>query len=512
MKKPFFLFLLFVFIPSAGTTATLKVATDSPVVSLDPYFHNESPTNSINYNIFDGLLNFDKDLNPYPVLAKSWKQLDNVTWQFTLQKNVRFHNGNPFTADDVVWSFGRAKNNKTSRFKSVVTAIKRIEKIDDYTVNIITRGPYPILLRKLSAVRIMDQEYSEFLSDQELGQIPVGTGPYQLESWYPGKVLRLKANNNYFRGKPAIEKVQVFPYPDDKLRALAILSNYVDLATRIPATEVFHIKANENLTFSTRPGLRLIFLQMDQSRGKSPYIKGINANPFKDVRVRKALYYGINEALIIKRVMSGFAQPAGQFYPVPVNGNDPSVTRPAYDLEKAKALLAQAGFKNGFTVVLDSPNDRYINDEKIAQAVALCLSKIGITVEVNAMPKAQFFPKVLNADTSFYLLGWACSDGDGSGFLDATLHAFDDERGYGAYNGGRYANPEVDQLIEDSAMIFDEKKREQVLINAMHKSLIEDQCIIPLHYQVDLYATQKNVVMSPRADTYLYFYDMAFSE
>ena len=517
MRPLFFVFFMLITMAGSGAggavasqAATLKVATDSPVASLDPYFHNESPTNSINYNIFDGLLNFDKELNPYPVLAKSWKRIDDVTWQFVLQKNVRFHNGNPFTADDVVWSIERAKHSSVSKFKSVVTAIQRVEKVDDQTVNIKTCGPYPVLLRKLSYIRIMDREYSEFISDRELGLMPVGTGPYKLESWYPGKVMRLKANNDYFRGKPAIEKVQIRPYPIDKKRTLAITSGYVDLATRIPAAEVTQIKNNTSLNFFTRPGLRLIFLQMDQAREKSPYIEGVETNPFKDVRVRKALYYGIDETLIIKSVMNGFAQPAGQFYPGPVNSHDPSVKRPAYNPEKARALLAQAGFENGFTVVLDSPNDRYINDEKIVKAVALCLSKIGITVKVNAMPKAQFFPKVIHADTSFYLLGWACGDGDGSGFMDAALHSWDDERGYGTYNGGRYANPEVDKLIEASAMMLDEKKRSQVLIKAMHKSLVKDQCIIPLHYQVDLYATKKNLVMSPRADTYLYFYDMKF--
>lgn len=512
MRQLYCALFMLAFIPVAVWADTLKVATDSPVASLDPYFHNETPTNSATYNIFDGLMNFDKDLNPYPVLAKSWRRLDDVTWQFILEKNVRFHNGNPFTADDVVYSIHRARHGKVSKFKSVVSAIERVEKVDDHTVNIKTFGPYPVLLRKLSYIRIMDKEYSQYLSDRDLGQLPVGTGPYRLESWYPGKVLRLKANHDYFRGKPAIDRVYIHPYPVDRTRATAIRANYVDLATRVPVTGVASIKSHPGQNFFTRPGLRLIFLQMDQHRDKSPYVQGVGTNPFKDVRVRKAFYLGIDEALIIKSVMNGFARPAGQFYPASVNGHDPATKRPGYDPQKARALLAQAGFNNGFTVVLDTPNDRYINDEKIARAVALCLSKIGITVKVNAMPKNKFFPKIVDADTSFYLMGWSCGDGDGSGFLDAAVHSFDDEKGFGTYNCGRYTNPEVDRLIESSAMVLDQKARQRILIKAMHKSLVEDQCLIPLHFQVDLYATKKNLVMSPRADTYLYFYDMKFMD
>lgn len=512
MKKWSFLAALLCLVPLSAGAATLKVGTDSGVASMDPYFHNETPTNSLNYNIFDGLVNFDKELKPYPVLAESWELLDDVTWQFKLRQGVTFHNGNAFNADDVIWSFNRIKHGEKSGFKGTVSAIDKIEKVDDFTINVITTGPYPILLRKLSYFRIMDKEFSENMSDEELGLKPMGTGPYKLGRWQRGQIIVLEANENYFRGKPAIDTIEVRPLTNDSTRVASLLSKAVDMISRVPVRDVNRIQNDDHFNFFTRPGLRLIFLQMDQAREKSPYIKGVDKNPFLDLKVRQALYYGINEEAIVKHIMGGFAEPAGEFYPTAVNGHDPSITRPAYDPEKAKALLKEAGYENGFTVTLDSPNNRYVNDEKIAQAVASSLAKIGITVEVNAIPKASFFPKANDANSSFNLIGWACNDGDGSGFLDANTHTYDVETGYGRYNGGRYSNKEVDSLIEQSAKVLDADERRQILIDAMRVSLVEDQFIIPLHYQVDLYATSKKVDMEPRADTYLYFYDMKLAD
>ena len=508
MKKTLLIAFLVMIIPAAAGAGALKVGASSGVNSLDPHFHNETPTNSVNYNIFDGLINFDKDLNPYAVLAESWKVVDDVTWQFNLRKDVTFHNGNTFNADDVVWSFNRAKNNKKSGFKGSVSAIEKVEKIDEYTVNVVTKGPFPILLRKLSYLRIMDKEYSEKLSDEELGLKPVGTGPYKLVKWQRGQRLILEANPDYFLGKPAIAKVELRPLTNDSTRVASMLSNAVHLIDRVPVRDVARIKANKQLQFFMRPGLRLIYLQMDHAREKSPYIEGVDKNPFQDVRVRKALYYGINQDEIVKHIMGGFAVPAAQYYPVAVNGHKKGLVRPAYNPEKAKALLREAGYENGFTVTLDSPNDRYINDEKIAQAVASSLAKIGITVKVNAIPKASFFPKANDTDSSFNLIGWACSDGDGSAFLDTCVHTYDQEKGYGRYNGGRYSNKEVDEIIEKSSKVLDPKEREEMLIEVMNRALLKEQNIIPLHYQVDLYAVSRNVEMAPRADNYLYFYDM----
>jgi len=248
---------------------------------------------------------------------------------------------------------------------------------------------------------------------------------------------------------------------------------------------------------------------MDQFRKNSPYVKSpTGENPFLDVRVRRALYYGINEDAIIKFIMKGFAAPAAQFHPDVVVGYDPAIKRVKYNPAKAKELLAEAGYPNGFSVVLDAPNNRYINDAQIAQAVASSLAKIGIKVKVNATPKSSFFPKTARQDTSFFLIGWASSDGDGSSMLDGVVHSKDDVKGYGRYNNGKYSNAKVDKLIEESDGNMNPASRLKEMREAQQIALVKDQNIIPLHYQVDIYASSKKIKFTPRTDSRIWVYDI----
>lgn len=506
MKKLLLAVLVFAVSVSGSFAATLNIGVASEAVSLDPYYHNETATSSVLSNLFDTLIRFDADYQLVPGLATSWKALDDTTWEVKLRKGVTFHNGNTFNADDVIYSFDRVKNWDRSGFKGKVTAIESFEKKDDYTVVFHTKGPYPLFPRKVTYVRILDKEFCADKTPEQLGTQAIGTGPYSVVKWIKGASLTLKANKAYWAGTPQFDKVVFKTLSNDSTRVAAILSNEVDLINRVPVKDINRIKGSKN--FIMKPGLRLIYLQMDHQRADSPYVTGA-INPFNDVRVRRAINYAINEKNIVKYIMNGFAEPASQFQPDVVFGYDDSIKRVDYDPAKAKQLLADAGFANGFEVVLDAPNNRYINDEQIAQAIASDLAKVKIKVKVNAMPKSAYFPKVNSADSSFNLLGWANSDGDASSFLDACVHTYDQEKGYGRYNGGRYSNAKVDSLIEKSDVMIDQDERLKLMKEAQRIALQEDQNIIPLHYQVDLYAYNDKITFKPRVDSHLYVFEMS---
>ena len=491
----------------------LIVGRSSEPRSLDPYYHNETPTNSFNRNVHDGLVAFDSELNVVSALASKWENPDNLTWIFHLRKGVNFHNGDPFTAEDIRFSIERCKNWEKSGFKATVSQVENVEVIDPYTVKITTKKPFGILARKLAQVMILSKKFVESHGDDYLTTHENGTGPYVVKEWIKGDHLTLVANEKYWQGAPKIKKVIVRPLTNDPTRTAAILSGEVHIIDDLAVRDVARIKANQKVSLVSRPGLRLIYLQMDQDRVNSPKVESpTGKNPLMDVRVRKAIYLGIDEEAIVKYVMNSFAFAASQFYPSAVFGYDKTIERPAYSPKKAKKLLTEAGYPNGFTITLDSPNDRYVNDEKIAQAVAASLAKIGIKVKVNAIPKATFFPMSDRRETSFFLIGWACGDGDASAFLDGIAHTHDKAKGYGRYNRGRYSNTKVDRLVEAASATVNTEERFKAMIEAQRIALLEDQAFIPLHFQVDLYAKSDKIKWKPRADHYFYYYDFAFAK
>jgi len=477
--------------------------------SLDPYFHNETPTNSFNKNIYDCLVDFDSELKVRPSLAKKWENPDNLTWIFHLNKGVKFHDGTPFTAEDVKFSIERCRTWAKSGFKSTVNMVADVEVLDPHRVKITTKSPYGILHRKLAQFMIMSKKYVETNGDDYQAEHPNGTGPYKLEEWIKGDHLTLVANEEYFRGVPVIKKVVMRPLTNDATRTAALLSGEVHLADDVPVQDVDRIKAKKNVEVISRPGLRLIYLQMDQDREVSPKAKGPDGkNPLLKKQVREALYLGIDEEAIVKHVMNGYAFPAGQCYPSAVFGYDQTINRAAYNPQKARELLNAAGYPDGFEITLDSPNDRYVNDEKIAQAIASSLAKIGLKIKVNAIPKKTFFPMTDRRDASFFLIGWSCGDGDASAFLDGIAHTYDADKGFGRYNRGRYSNPKVDQLIEAAGATVNQEERLRDMKTAQ-RLILADAAFIPLHFQVDLYAKSKKLDWNPPANHYFWYKEMA---
>lgn len=492
---------------SVGNAKTLNIGVSAGAQSMDPYFINNDDTNSILGNVFDNLISFDKDLNTHANLAVSWTNPSPKEWVFKLRKGVKFHNGNTFNADDVIFSYDRVRNWDKSAFKSKVNMIESVLKVDEYTVKMVTNNPYPIFLRQLTYVNILDKETIEGKTDQWIGLNPVGTGPYKVISWGKGDSIKMSANNDYWQGKATYADLVFKPLTNPATRVAGILSGAVDIIDKVPELDVEKIKNNDKVNFFMVPSLRTIYLHMDQARENSPFITSpTGKNPLMDIRVRQAFAYAINKKDITKYIMQGFAITASQLSPSTVYGHDTSVKETEFNPQKAKELLAEAGYPNGFEIQLDSLNSGTY--PKIAQAVASNLARVGIKVTINATPGSVFFGKMGKRESSFSLIGWASGSGDASSFLDSIVHSVNPDKGFGKYNWGNFSNAKVDALIEKSASTMDSAERLNQLEEAQKIALIENQGYLPLHYTVNLYAANKKVNFEPRVNSYIWAFDI----
>jgi len=479
--------------------------------SLHPYFITETPTNSVNQNMYDTLIFEDKNLNLVPSLAVKWEATDSTRWTFHLRKNVRFHDGTPFTAADVKFSVEHAAKWPKSMWQSTVSSIASTEIIDDHTVQFTTKKPFGIFPGMIAQLMIISKKYIEKHGAEYSYTKPIGTGPYKLKEWIKGDHLTLVVNEDHWRGVASIKEVVIRPLSNNATRTAALLSREVQLIEDVPVLDVKRLKTIDTLDVISRSGLRCIYLAMDLVRAKSPKVKGkAGENPMTDVRVRKAMAMAIDEDAIIKHVMNGYAVSASNMYPDVVFGYDPSIKRPPFDLERAGQLMKEAGYADGFSVTLDGTNDRYVNDSKIMQAVAVMLSKINIKVKVNARTKILFFPDAFKGSYSFHMVGWSCGPPDAIRLQGFMAHTQTKDLSYGKGNWVKYSNPKVDKYIEASDATVDANERLKNLQAAQKIFLVEDQLFIPLHFQVDIYAKNKNLNWQVRPDHMLWYYAMSW--
>jgi peptide/nickel transport system substrate-binding protein len=494
---------------------TVRVADQGDALSMDPHSLNESLQLSVTGNIYEGLVGRGKDLSLVPALATSWKQTTPTVWRFELRKGVQFHDGTPFTADDVVFSFQRAAG-EGSDLKSNVNDIKEVRKVGDYAVEIETKAPFPILPNQLTTTYIMSKKWCEANQatrpvDRRKGIENAasfranGTGPFRLRERQPSVRTTFVRNGNYW-GKidGNVQEVIFTPIGNDATRVAALLSGEVDVMEPVPVQDVARINASSNARVLTGPELRTIFLGMDQKRDELLYSSVKGKNPFKDKRVRQAFYQSIDIEGIHKTVMRGASKPTALMIGPGVHGFDPAMNkRLPYDPEAAKKLLADAGYPNGFEVTMNCPNDRYVNDARICQAVAANLSRIGVKINLAAETKGTYFPKILRRDTSFYLLGWTPSTYDAHDALNALM-ACPDESGAGQFNLGAYCNPKQSQLIKQIQSETDKAKRDAMIHEAM-KIHQDDIGHLPLHQQALAWGTSKKIEITQRADNYMPF-------
>ena len=496
-----------------GTAAALDITIGGKLEpsSIDPHYHNLGPNNAIARYIFDRLIHTNEKQQLKPGLAESWKPINDTTWEFKLRKGVKWHDGSPFTADDVIFTWERAPAvPKSPSSFALYTKGKTLKKIDDHTIHFITPKPHPLVPNEVSTINIISRKYGEGATtgDYNSGKATIGTGPYKFVEWVPADRLIFVKNPDYWGKKAQFNKVIYKPIRSDPTRVAALLAGDVDMIDVVPTADIAKLKKEPNVVISQGVSNRVIYLHQDHDRDNSPYITGTGGkNPLKDLRVRKAISKAINRPAIVERVMEGVALPAGQLLPEGFFGVSPNLKPETYDPEASKKLLAEAGYPNGFGITLHGPNDRYINDHKIAQAIAQMLTRIGIKTQVETMPRSVYFSKASRGGPngtpafSFILVGWGAGTGEASSPLKSLLTTWDKSKGTGASNRGRYSNPEVDKLVMLALATVDDAKREKILQQATELA-IGDLGIIPLHYQVNTWATKKGLAYKARTDEY----------
>jgi peptide/nickel transport system substrate-binding protein len=491
---------------------TYRFADQGDAISMDPHSLNESLQLSFTGNMYEGLTGRGKNLELVPALATKWTNTSPTVWRFELRKGVQFHDGSPFTADDVVFSMGRTQRG-SSDMKSYTNDVTSVKKIDSHTVEITTKAPFPILPDVIAGVYIMSKKWCE----ENKAEDPVdkrkgientasfktnGTGPFRLKSRDPGVRTVLLRNLNYWdKVDSNIDEAIFTPIGNDSTRVAALASGEIDMMQPVPVQDAARLAQSGNLKIMQGPELRIIFLGMDQSRDELLYSNVKGKNPFKDKRVRQAFYQAIEIESIKTRIMRGASSPTALMVSPGIRGYSADMNkRLPFDPEASKKLLTEAGYPNGFEVKMNCPNDRYVNDGEICQAIASMMARINIKINLEAESKATYFPKILSRNTSFYLLGWTPSTYDSHNVLNAIIGS-PAASGRGQFNLGSYSSAKVDDLSAKIGSETDQVKRNAMIAEAF-KIHADDVGHLPLHQQALAWGMKKSVQLIQRADNF----------
>ena len=493
---------------------TLRFSSQGDITTIDPHGNNEGFTNAYLDNIYETLVTRGRDLKVEPCLATEWQQTSPTTVRFKLRQGVKFHDGSAFNADDVVFSIQRALSD-TSNFKPYLAGVKEAKKVDEFTVDIVTEGPAPVLIPQLTEVRMMSKAWStkhnvlkpqDFKNKEETfaTRNANGTGPFILRSREADVKTVAVLNSNWWGKREGnVTEIVYQPIKQDGTRLAALLSGEIDFVLDPPPQDIPRLKQDSKLKVVEGNENRVIFYGFDQFRDELQYSSVKGKNPFKDKRVREAFQLAIDTQAIKTQVLRGLSIPAGVMMAPQVDGYPKELDKVVkVDREKAKKLLADAGYAQGFEVTLDCPNNRYIADEKICVATAGMLAQIGIKVKVNAMPRANYFPKIQNLDTSFYMLGWGVPTFDSQYAVQSLLRTRVEKTPDGDYNLGRYSNAKVDAAVDKLKTEVDTKKR-AALAREITEQHAADVGHVPLHFQVIPWAMRSNVKVVHRADNRL---------
>jgi peptide/nickel transport system substrate-binding protein len=500
----------------------LKVGLSAEPSAMDPHFHNLTPNHSMVRHIFDALVAQDEVQRLIPRLALSWRTLNDTTWEFKLRPNVKFSDGSDFTANDVIYTYCRVPRveNSPSSLAISVRAITGMTAPDPLTLVVTTAAAYPLLPVELNNVPIISAKANgagQVVFDRQecrnvgtypkteafnSGEAAIGTGPYKLVRFTKGDRIILERNEGFWGEKPAWQRLTFRPISSAGPRVAALLSGDVDLIDNVPIHDQERIKANPGLKVVQGLSNRIIYLHFNYVDDAPPGVADTGGkNPFRDRRVREAISKAIDRDAIVARIMGGVAVAAGEMLPPTMFGANKDAKALKADPEGARKLLAAAGYPNGFTLTLATPNDRYINDAMIAQAVAQMLTRAGLKVSLEAMTQSTFFGKRNKREFGFWLAGWGADTGDMSSPLKALLATPNRDKGWGTSNSGGYSNPEVDALLDRGLATVDDEGRAELFAKASRIAMA-DHGAIPLHFEMTTWAFRKGLSYTPRADQY----------
>lgn len=493
---------------SAATEAQeLRIGVSLETNSIDPMFSTTSPNAMLARHFFDELVLQDEHQRLKPGLALSWRAVAPTVWEFRLRPGVKFHDGGDFTAEDVAFSLRRAPSVSSAAAFGVYTRqITRVEIVDPLTIRVHSDGPYPLAPYDLSVVPIISHRIGDGVTtgDFNSGKAAIGTGPFRLVRWIPGDRVEMVRNDDYWGPKPAWARVTITPIPNDSARVAALIAHDIDLIDTVPPSALAELRTRPDIRLAQTPFNRLEFLHMDSHRDQPPFVTAfdghpLDENPFKDVRVRKAISKAIDRNALVNGINQGMGVPASQFLPDGVFGTSPNLKPVPYDSDGARRLLAEAGYPSGFALTLHAPNGRFVNDAKIAVAVGQMLSRVGIAAQVETLPVSIFKTRVAKYDFGIYIDGWWADTGEASSSLRSIVASVNPATGWGVVNRGRYSNPRLDALLESAMAAIDEGARDRLLQQASELA-IADVGVVPLYYEVAVWAFRKDLSYAARAD------------
>ncbi|MBK1658168.1 ABC transporter substrate-binding protein [Paracraurococcus ruber] len=505
--------------PGTATAKTVRWSASGDPNTLDPHSQNVGTVTMVLQQIYDPLIKRNPDLSIAPGLATEWRQEEPTRWRFLLRPGVRFHEGEAMTAEDVAFSIQRALQ-PTSNFGIFVDTIDRAVVVDERTVDIVLKRPDPILPNKLASIFIMSKAWSErhnatrpqnTRAREEMHTVrnANGTGAFRLAAREPDVRTTMTRNEAWWgwgiEGNSGnVTEIVFRPIASDATRIAALLSGEVDFVLDPPLQDLNRLRQAPGVKVLEGPEVRTLFLAFDVNRDELLYSDVKGKNPFKDLRVRQALYQAIDIQAIHRTTMRGQSVVTGTLFPEQVNGYVKAEdVRLPFDANRARALLAEAGYPQGFAVTLDCSNNRYINDEQICQNIAAMWSRVGVRTSVKAQPLAPFFAQIQRDDTSVYMLGWGVPTLDALYSFQSLVATRNGDQGDGIWNYGRYSNPRMDALIQ--RMKAETGEARQAAITEALRLYREDVPHIPLHHQMIPWAMRSNIQIPHLANNQPYF-------